>query len=353
MLGLRKGELIALAIIVVAVVAAGVLHGGSDPGLLAFLAATVALAGLAWLVSFATEQLGERFGPAATGLMQSTLGNLPELFVVFFALKAGQVAVAETAVVGSIFANALLILGLAFVAGGIRANDGVMRFSPRLPNDTATLMLLATSIIVVLGISTASNDRASDNTEAISAIGAVALLVVYLGWAFSYIRGGANADPAHHAAPRVPAAVSVALLAVAGVGAAFVSEWFVGTLEPAIHALGVSEAFAGLVIVAIAGNAIENVVGVVMAAKGQSELAVSVVKNSVAQIAVFVFPVLVLVSMLLDHQLTFALDPVWIGALALTALIVWQVTTDGAVYIWEGLALIAMYVILGGVALYE
>ena len=108
----------------------------------------------------------------------------------------------------------------------------------------------------------------------------------------------------------------MALLAVAGAGAAFASDWFVGALEPAIEALGISQAFAGLVIVAIAGNAVENVVGIVLAAKGDADLAISVVKNSVAQVAVFLFPLLVLVSFLFSDHLTFQLAPVYVGAIA-------------------------------------
>src|SRR5438067_8305417 len=134
-------------------------HGVSQ--VLAFVLATLALAGLAWVVSFATEQVGSRFGAGATGLMQSTLGNLPEFFVVIFALNAGEKVVAETAILGSILVNALLVLGLVIVAGARRAPDGVMRFSPRLPNDTATLLLIATFIIVLVGLTTASHDPAS------------------------------------------------------------------------------------------------------------------------------------------------------------------------------------------------
>src|SRR6195256_2760017 len=105
-----------------------------------FAIATLALAGLAWVVSFATEQLGERFGPGVTGLMQSTLGNLPELFVVIFALQKGELIVAQTAIIGSILANALLVLGLVIVIGARVAPDGMMRFSRRLPKVTATLL---------------------------------------------------------------------------------------------------------------------------------------------------------------------------------------------------------------------
>jgi Ca2+:H+ antiporter len=140
------------------------------------------------------------------------------------------------------------------------------------------------------------------------------------------------------------------LLAAAGAGAAFASDWFVDALEPAIESLGISQAFAGLVIVAIAGNAVENVVGIVLAAKGESDLAISVVKNSVAQVAVFLFPLLVLVSFLFAKHLTFQLEPVYVGAILLTAIALWQITGDGEATVFEGVALLAMYVTLAGFA---
>jgi Ca2+:H+ antiporter len=102
--------------------------------------------------------------------------------------------------------------------------------------------------------------------------------------------------------------------------------------------------------VAIAGNAVENVAGIVLAAKGEADLAISVVKNSVAQVAVFLFPLLILVSMLFSHHLTFQLAPVYVGAIVLTALALWQITGDGEATVFEGVALIAMYVTLGAFA---
>jgi Ca2+:H+ antiporter len=117
--------------------------------------------------------------------------------------------------------------------------------------------------------------------------------------------------------------------------------------------IGVPKAFAGLVIVAIAGNAVENTVGVVLARKGDADLAISVVKNSVAQITAFLFPALVLVSLLFATQLTFALAPVYIGALLLTALALWQITGDGETTRFEGVALISLYVILAVLTFFE
>src|SRR4051812_7143743 len=350
---ITRREQVVLAIVAVATLAAGVARYAGAAPLLAFALATVALAGLAWVVSFATEQVGERFGPGVTGLLQSTLGNLPELFVVLFALGAGETVVAQTSILGSIFANALLVLGAVIVVGARRADDLCMRFSRRLPSDTATLLLACSFVIVVVGISLASNDPASHHVKAISSIAAIVLLGVYLVWVVGYIRTDRPPDAAESHGPRVAFSVAVALLAVSGTGAAFVSDWFIHALRPTIDQLGISEAFAGLVIVAIAGNAVENTTGLVLANKGQADLAVSVVKNSVAQIAAFLFPVLVLASLLFTTPLTFAIAPVYVGALLLTALAVWQVTGDGEAAAFEGWALIGIYVILAALTLYE
>ncbi|MHB8532953.1 MAG: sodium:proton exchanger [Solirubrobacteraceae bacterium] len=364
----------ALAAIVVATALAGVSDYGRWAAIPRFLIATIALAGLAWVVSFATEQLGERFGPAVTGMLQSTLGNLPELFVVIFALQKGELLVAQTAIVGSVLANGLLVLGLVIVVGARRASDDVMRFSKRLPRDTATLLLLTVFIIVLLGLSLGSHDPASHHVKAISAIGAVCLLVVYMTWVIPYLRSdvrpelgagaergaepGAGAEPepepaGHEHRPLLPLPATLMLLTAGGAGSAFVSDWFVNGLAPAISQLHLSQAFAGLVIVAIAGNAVENAAGLVLASKGRSDLAISVVKNSVAQIAAFLFPLLVLISFALATTLTFALAPVYIGALALAALALWQVTGDGEAAEFEGWALVALYVILAAFTLYE
>jgi Ca2+:H+ antiporter len=337
------GMMVATAI-VVAVAATAHYAGGA--AVLAFVAAGLALAGLAWAVSFATEQVGARFGPAVTGFLQSTLGNLPEFFIVVFALNAGEVVVAKTSIIGSLFANALLVLGLVVIVGAHEAPDGLMRFKKRLPNDTTTLLLVATFIIVIIGLTLSSGVEASHHIKAISAVGAVSLLVVYAVWLSSYLRSDDAREPAHEAPGQLPLAFSVVVLAVAGVGAALVSDWFIDALSPAIHELGISRAFAGLVIVAIAGNAVENTAGLVLARKGQSDLAISVVKNSVAQIAAFLFPALVLVSFLFSHTLTFSLEPVYIGALLLTAIGIWQITGDGEALAFEGCALVALYVVL-------
>src|SRR5215203_1355142 len=341
-----------ISLIAGATIAAGAAHYAEATPLLTFGISTIALAGLAWIVSFATEQVGERFGPAVTGVLQSTLGNLPEFFVVVFALSAGEVVVARTSIIGSIFANALLVLGLVIIAGCHQSTDRVMRFQARLPKDNATLLLLASFLIVILGISAASGDKASHHVKAISIVGAAALLVTYSVWLFDYLRSDPKTEPAH-APPRISMTVALVLLGAAGVGAAFVSDWFVTALTPAMDRIGVPKAFAGLVIVGIAGNAVENTTGIVLALKGQADLSISVIKNSVAQITGFLFPALVLVSFMFETPLTFALAPVYIGALLLTAIALWQITSDGEATRFEGVALISIYVILAVLTFFE
>jgi Ca2+:H+ antiporter len=389
---------------------AGIAHYGHWASVPAFILATISLAGLAHVVSVGVEQVGERLGTGIAGLLQATLGNLPELFLVIFALRAGESIVAQNTVIGSIFSNALLVLGLVILVGARRSGDGVMRFHPRLANDTATLLIVTVFIIVLVGLSLNTHDPAAGHVETVSTIAAIALLIVYLFWVVPFVRrdsAAATAEPQHESAtakprdlastgprgvepsgvaiaepsgvaiaarggeggarspdgeprregpggrPFVPLQVSIALLGFGGAGAAFVSDWFIAALSPTVDQLGISRAFAGLVIAAIAGNAVENITAVILANRGQADLAISVVKSSVGQMAAFMWPALVLISLPLAHRLTFSLHPVYIGALLVTALAMWQITGDGEALPFEGLALIAVYLTLAGITLYE
>ncbi len=351
---MRKTVLILAGVVVLTVLTA-VLHFAHVEPVAVFVVAGAALGGLAWVISIATESVGDRFGPAVTGALQSTLGNLPELFIVLFALSAGELVVARTSIMGSLFANGLLVLGLTIIAGARAAPDGVMRFRTRLPQDTTTLLLLTIAIIVLLGLSDQVGDRASKHATTISVIGAVVLLVVFTIWLLDYLRSDEPAEEAHSEKARspLPFKAAIAVLAVSGLAAALVSDWFVEALDPAVKSLGISKAFTGLVIVAIAGNAVENVVGITLAAKRRSDLAISIVKNSVAQISAFLFPALVLCSLAFDTRLTFVLTPVFIGALVVMAVAMWQITGDGRAIVFEGAALVGAYIVLATLMWYE
>ena len=217
---------VAAGVVLAVAVAGGILHFTEADPVATFVVSGAALGGVAWVIGIATESVGARFGPAVTGALQSTLGNLPELFIVLFALSAGEVVVAQFSILGSLFANALLVLGLTIAAGSLRRSDGTMTFGARLPNDTATLLLLAVFLISILGLSDQVGDRASEHQVEISVVGAVCLLVVYGAWLFAYLRSDRTAEqalvePSHSV---LPFPVAIGMLAVAGVLAAFLQQ---------------------------------------------------------------------------------------------------------------------------------
>ena len=352
-----------LTITVVATVAAGVLHFADMNAVVAFVVAALALATLASLVGRSVEALGDRLGPNATGILQTALGNLPELFVIMFALKAGLFGVVKATIVGSILSNALLVLGLAFVVGGLK--HGRQRFAA---DDVRTLGLMFTLAVFILAIPSltdALHTPAESHERAVSVVVSVVMLVLF-ALSLPATLGKRDKDPVEHprasspivASPDSAKAASVAtahgewplvmaigMLAVAGVGAAFVSEWFVAALEPAMDAAGINEVFAGLVIVAIAGNAVENFVGIQLAAKNQMDYAVQVILQSPVQIALTIAPIICLAAVWLGQPgFDLVFSPLLLAVMIMSALVAVLVTFDGESNWFEGAVLCALYV---------
>jgi Ca2+:H+ antiporter len=327
-------------------VLAGVAHYGHWNSVLAFVVCAGAVAVLASLVGLSVEQLGDRFGPGATGVLQSALGNLPELFICIFALRSGLVDVVRAALVGSILANLLLVLGLAFLVGGLR--HGTQQLGSERARTIVVLMLLSVTAMAIPSIAHEVHSPAEQHEVAFSVIVSVVLLVLFaLSLPFSLRREAGTGPGAEIEAPRWPVALAIGLLAGSAALAAFVSDWFVVSLEPAMESLDISQAFAGLVIVAIAGNAIENVVGVQLAARGQSEYAFSVIVNSPLQIALVLAPVLVLVSQIFGlASLTLVFGPMLVVALILAILLAALIAIDGESTWLEGATLIALYAVI-------
>jgi Ca2+:H+ antiporter len=326
----------------------GILISAHANSVLTFIVSAVALATLAIVVGHATEQLGNYMGPGATGVLQSAIGNLPELFVSFFALQAGLVTVVQSALVGSILANSLLVLGLAFLLGGWK--HGTQKFHSESPRAIVMLMVLAISAMVMPTLAHSLHTPASAHEETLSIAGALVLLVVFFASIPMSMRGGPMVEAAH---PKEPAEKPwslirvISVLGVAGLSAALVSDWFVQALEPAIETLGISQAFAGLVVVAIAGNAVENVVGIQLALKNKADYALSVILNSSLQVALALTPILVLLSYFFTSTvLTLVLPPLLVVALALTAFLSVLIVYDGESNWLEGLALIGLYALI-------
>lgn len=336
----------------VATVIAGILSFTHANAVLTFVVSGVALALLAALVGEATDQLGSYLNAGATGVLQSAIGNLPELFVGIFALRAGLIGVVQAALVGSILGNSLLVLGLAFFVGGVR--HGTQSFSSEAPRTVATLLLLAISALVVPTLAQGLHTPASTHEDILSIACAVVLLVVFAASIPVSLAGGPTSVPreTHEEASQEgraawPLWLAIAVLVFAGVGAAFVSDWFVTALTPAIAVLHLSEAFTGLVIVALAGNAVENFVGIQLAARDKMDYAISVILNSSLQVALGLTPVLVLLSFVLGGaHLTLVLPALLVVALGLAALLGTVITYDGKSTWLEGLALIGLYCIL-------
>jgi Ca2+:H+ antiporter len=340
---------IVVVVATVASVLAGLLEAALGAGVLVFGVSAVALAGLAATVGEGTDQLGRRLGPGATGVLQSALGNLPELFISYFALREGLVEVVKAALVGSILANSLLVLGIAFLLGGLR--HGTQTFGSGPTRMISVLLILAVSAMAIPALATAPGAPDAGHPVELSVVVAVVLLVVFVASIPFSVRGGpgASAQASTADADEVPwpLPLTIGVVAAAAIGAAFVSDWFVASLRPAMGALGMSEAFAGLVVVAIAGNAVENVVGVQMALRNNADLAISIVLNSSLQVALALTPVLVLLSVVLGGTaLTLVFSPLFIGALALATILGALIVVDGESTWLEGAALIGLYVII-------
>lgn len=338
-----------------AVLAAAVTRFAGGGAVLPFVCSAVAVTLLASLVGRSVEQLGDRFGPGATGVLQSALGNLPELFIALFALKAGLVAVVQAALIGSILANLLLVLGLAFVVGGLK--HGTQRLNSERARSIIVLMVLSVAAMVVPSLAHYVHTPAAAHEKALSLIVSVVLLVLFALTLPASLRKGSGsssegsgsdgADAGHAEAPRWPVWLAVGLLALAAAAAAFVSDWFVVALEPAMNSLNISDAFAGLVIVAIAGNAIENVVGVQLAAQNRSEYAFSIVINSPIQIALVLAPLLVVLSAVFGFaSLTLVFAPMLVVSVVIAVILTAFITFDGESTWIEGAALIAVYAVI-------
>jgi Ca2+:H+ antiporter len=340
-MGVTRRDVIELAIGALLVVVAATAHFSGATPVLTFSLAALAIAALARIVGGATEQLGSRVGSSIASVIQSALGNLPELFITLFAVREGLILVVQAALVGSIIANSVLVLGIAFVAGGLR--NGTQRFDSPRARMIATLTAMAAAILALPTLAHAFHAPAAAHEKTLSLICAGVLIVLFFLTLPYFLKGGEGAavEPA-----RWRLATTVVVLASAGIAAAFVSDWFVTALRPATETLGMSEAFAGLVVVAIAGNAVENVVGVQLAVRNRADFAVSVIVNSSLQIALFLTPVIVFASLFFATTLTLAFPTLLAVALLLAAGIAALVVYDGESTWEEGSILIGLYVVI-------
>ncbi|MDP8967628.1 MAG: calcium/proton exchanger, partial [Actinomycetota bacterium] len=319
------------------------------------------------LMGRATEELAHRSGPGIGGLLNVTFGNAPELIIALFALNAGLQEVVKASVIGSILGNILLVMGAAMLVGGLKRR--VQTFNPTAAAVQSSMLLLAAVALVMPtvfqlvaggGLPAVGEERVNfgSDLERMSLIVAFILLASYAaGLVFSLRSHRALFNPSSEAEEHVdePWSVrtAVIVLAVAGVAVGIMSEILVGSISEASETIGLSQFFVGLIVVAIVGNAAEHWVAIYFAARDKMDLAVNISIGSSAQIALFVAPVLVIVSFLIGpNPMALVFNGFELGAVFLAILIANHVTHDGESTWYEGLQLLAVYAVLGVVFFY-
>jgi Ca2+:H+ antiporter len=328
---------------------------------LVFFASALGVVPTAALMGKATEELAARSGPGIGGLLNVTFGNAPELIIALFALNAGLQEVVKASIIGSVLGNLLLVMGAAMLVGGWGRER--QKFVAEAASAQATLLLLATVALILPALFLLSKGGAlpqlgqeathfSSDIEKMSFGVSIVLLLSYgAGLWFSLKTHKDVFNPEVHDAEAAHAAWSVkrsvAMLAIAGVAVGFMSEILVGSIEEASKGIGLSPFFVSLIIVAIVGNAAEHWVAVYFAARDKVDLSIAIAVGSSAQIALFVMPVLVILSFVLGpFPLALEFSGLEIGAILLAVLIAAHVTQEGESTWFEGVQLLAVYVVL-------
>ena len=325
-----------------------------------FICSALAIIPLAGWMGNATEQLAHRLGEGVGGLLNASFGNAAELIIALMALRAGLIDVVKASITGSIIGNLLLVLGAAIFTGGLRFQH--QRFNKTAARASCTALILAAAALVIPSVFhyTASSSPGGWNPEAeqkLSLAIACVLLVTYVAiLVFTLVThkklfGGGNEDgqptPADLDQQPWPIKKAVALLLVATVAVAWVSEFLVGAVEAAQHSLGVTETFVGVIIVAVVGNAAEHSTAITMALKNKMDLSLGIAIGSSLQIALFVTPVLVFASYLFPHRLNLEFTLPEIVAVVMAAFVADQISGDGESNWLEGVQLLALYLIIG------
>ena len=342
-------------------IAVGLELAHADPVLI-FLAAALGVIPTAAVMGEATEHIAAKTGPGIGGLLNVTFGNAPELIIAFFALKEGLQEVVKASIVGSIIGNILLVLGAAMLVGGLKRDK--QEFNRTAANAQSVMLLLALCALILPavfqlvhggGLPAVGEDRVDfgSDLEHLSFAVAIVLMASYAaGLLFSLKTHRAVFNPfegeeeEHEGGWSMKR--SLISLGVAAVLVGLMSEVLVGSITEASETIGLSEFFVGVFVVAIVGNAAEHWVAVLVAAKDKMDLAVSIAIGSSAQIALFVAPLLVLLSFVIGpNPMALVFNGYELGGLVFAVLIANFVTQDGESNWFEGVQLLSLYVVLG------
>jgi Ca2+:H+ antiporter len=329
-------------------------HLAHEQYLLIFLASALAILPLAGWMGRATEELAERMGEGVGGLLNATFGNAAELIIAVAALRAGLHDVVKASIAGSIVGNILLVLGAAMLAGGLRYPE--QRFNATGARSQATMLTLAAIALILPAAYQASvGINAGPSLGALSISISIVLLGVYvLFLLFSLVTHSALFKGSHSeeitAEGKQPWPVnrSLLVLAVATAFVAWMSEILVGTIEPTAHKLGLSNVFVGVFVVAVLGNAAEHATAISAALKNRMDLSLSIAIGSSVQVALFVAPVLLLLSLVLGPMpMDLAFPTGLVVTVMLAVLVTGQIAVDGRSDWLKGVQLLAVYLVLG------
>ena len=320
--------------------------------LLIFIASALAIVPLASVLGESTGNLASYCGPAIGGILSATMGNFTEMIIAFFALRAGHINVVKASLSGSIIGNLLLVLGLSLVAGGLR--NPVQRFSRTTSAMNTTTLMIAVAALVMPAVFNLTlfgtlqhNDLKLQNLSIWTSGVLIALYLLNMFFVFRTHRSSFSAPhPEEDDAPLASRSQTILSLALATVLIGGMSEILVDQITPVTHALGMTELFVGVIVVALVGNAAENSTAIIMARRNRMDVSMSIATGASTQIALFVAPVLVFISVAVSHPMTLVFNGFEIAAIVLSVLIVEMISSDGETNWFEGAQLLAVYAIV-------
>ncbi|MGH2754984.1 MAG: calcium/proton exchanger [Actinomycetota bacterium] len=312
-----------------------------------FVVCALAILPLAGLIGHATEDLALRTGPQIGGLLNATFGTVTELIIAFFLILEGQLEIVKASITGSIIGNVLLVLGLSFLVGGLKREQ--QTFNVASAGLHSTLLVIAVVGLLMPALFALSPEASEFRTEAVSVGVSIVLIVVYgLGLLFALKTHKKQFASAHstEGVPHWSKGFALGLLGGSTVIVALMSEFLVGALEPTVEELGISELFVGLIIVPIIGNAAEHSSAIFLAAKDKMDISIEIAIGSSTQVALFVAPVLVFLSLVVGEPMDLIFSGFEIAAVAFSSAILAFIALDGRSNWIEGVQLLGAYVIM-------
>ncbi|WP_438446727.1 calcium/proton exchanger [Gorillibacterium sp. sgz5001074] len=332
--------------------ASGAAHYAHLNATVQFILAGLAIVFVAGFLGKATESVAHYAGDRLGGFLNATFGNAAELIIAIILIKEavnGNPALFEmvkASITGSIIGNLLLVLGLSILLGGLKFKTQV--YNVRMATHSASLMILAVVALFIPAMFAPKMNKEHMDTLSLSV--SVILIIAYFLWLLFSMVTHKNelADEAvEHGEAPWSKGMSIAFLVLATAMVALVSEWMVGTLEEFAHEYGLTELFLGTFVIAIVGNAAEHSAAIMLAMKNKIGAAVEIAVGSSLQIALFVAPVLVIISALMGNTMDIVFTVYELAAIGVAVFIAKSITSDGQTEWYEGVLLLSVYIILG------